>query len=140
MAKYKSESVKINQPVEAVYARLTNFSGFNERLAELPEEARAKLGDVKFGDDSIIINTPNVGEIAFTIIERKEPSLVKLGAANSPVPFDITVNLTPESAETTEAQTEINVEIPAMLKPLVGGKLQEAANQFGNMLSTMFKA
>ena len=95
---------------------------------------------MKFGEDSIIINTPNVGEIAFTIIERKEPSLVKLGAANSPVPFDITVNLTPESADTTEAQTEINVEIPAMLKPLVGGKLQEAANQFGNMLSTMFKA
>ena len=32
----------------------------------------------------------------------------------------------------------IDVDIPVMLKPLVGGKMQEAADKFSEMLSTLF--
>ena len=104
----------------------------------MPEEARKHLEGLKFGDDSIIINAPGVGDLEFRVIEKKESGLVKLGASNSPVPFDITIHLTPETASSTLAQAEINLELPAILKAMVGGKLQEAANQFGNMLPKMF--
>lgn len=138
MAKYSSEKVTINHPAEAVFSRLTNIADFKTRLDSVPEEARKHLEGLKFGDDSIIINAPGVGDLEFRVIEKKEPELVKLGASNSPVPFDITIHLTPETASSTLAQAEINLELPAILKAMVGGKLQEAANQFGNMLPKMF--
>ncbi|MDE6038688.1 MAG: hypothetical protein K2F75_01730, partial [Paramuribaculum sp.] len=109
-----------------------------ERLNELPEAARQKLGEVKFTSDRMIINAPAVGEIAFVIAERVPNTLLRLAAENSPLPFNIVMNFIEKSPDTTEVQTNLDVDIPPMLRPMVGGKLQQAADKFGEMFSNFF--
>lgn len=128
----------MHQPVAQVYDKISNLGAYQQRLESLPPELRAKLGDVRFTDDSIIIAAQPVGEITFRLVERVEPSLVKLEAVQSPVPFSIKIALEPETDSTTKINPELNVDIPAMLKPMVGGKLQEAADKFGDLISTLF--
>ncbi len=138
MAIYKGKPTEVRLDVNTVYQKISNIGAYQQRLEELPKEARDKLGDVKFTDDAIVINTPPVGEIRFAVVERCEPSLLRLAAEQSPVPFEITIHLQGTPTDTTTVATELNVEIPAMLKPLVGGKLQEAADKFSDLMSIFF--
>lgn len=138
MAKYSGKAVIVAKPINELYDKLSNLSSFQQRIDELPEEAKAKLGDVRFTDNKIIINAPGVGEISFAITECVAPTLIKLSAENSPVPFNILMNFKEISAEETEVSTDLDVDIPAMLRPLVGGKMQEAADKFSEMFSNLF--
>lgn len=138
MAKYSGKPVTLNHSAADVYDRVADLGSFQERLEQLPEEARAKLGDVRFTSDSIIINAAPVGEMKFNLTERVPHSLLRFEAENSPVPFLITVNLKDLGDAKTEVSPVIDVEIPAMLRPLVGSKMQEAADKFGEMFTNMF--
>lgn len=138
MSTYKGKVALVQQPVAQVYDKISNLSTYQQRLESLPGELRAKLGDVRFTDDSIIIAAQPVGEITFRLVERVAPSLVRLEAVQSPVPFAIKIQLEPEGENATRVNPELNVDIPAMLKPMVGGKLQEAADKFGDLITTLF--
>lgn len=140
MAKYSGKAVVVNKPINELYDKLSNLSSFQQRINELPEAAKAKLGEVRFTDNKIIINAPGVGEISFAIAESVAPTLIRLSAENSPVPFNILMNFKEVSAEETEVRTDLDVDIPAMLRPLVGGKMQEAADKFSEMFSNLFGA
>lgn len=128
----------IDHPASDVFNRISNLESFQQRLDLLPAEARAKLGDLRFTADSIIITAPAVGEMTFNVTERTAPSHLKLEAANSPVPFAIAIDLKSLSGSSTEVATRLDVEIPAMLRPMIGGKMQEAADKFSEMFSTLF--
>lgn len=138
MAKYSGKPVVVTHPAEEVYNRLSDLSSFQQRLETLPPEAREKLGDVRFTADSIIITAPAVGEMKFVVSERTPFSRLGFAAENSPVPFAIKIDMKPVSDTSTEVMATIDVDIPVMLKPLVGGKMQEAADKFSEMLSTLF--
>lgn len=138
MASYSSKAAVINKPVDEVYERISNIGAYQQKLDSLPAEVREKIGDVRFEDDAIVITAAPVGEIRFAVKERVSPSRVTLAAEQSPVPLNLTVNLEPESESSTKATSVIDVEIPAMLKPMIGGKMQEAADKFGELITTFF--
>lgn len=138
MAKYSGKPVTVNKPINDIYSRLNNLSAFQQRIDELPEEARQKLGEVTFTDDRITINAPAVGPLTFVVAERVEPTLLRLSAENSPVPFNIILNMAEKGEELTEISTDLDVEIPMMLRPLVGGKMQEAADKISETFSNLF--
>lgn len=139
MSKYTSKPVVINTPVEAAFERLSDFSAYQERLDEMPDEIRQRIGDVRFTTDSIVITAAPVGEMAFEVIERVKPSLVTLQAKNSPVPMALSISLTADGDESTRVEASIDVDIPAVLRPMVGGKMQEAADKFAELISTFFR-
>ena len=139
MAEFKGKTVELPASPAAVFARLSDFSNLGERLDSLPPDLRNKIGDVRFTPDSIIINAAPAGEMTLAITERVEPSRIVMSAKNSPVPLALSINI----AEGPEADKSVvtpmaEVEIPAMLKPFVGPKMQEAADKFGDMLRNLF--
>ncbi|MCI9606680.1 MAG: hypothetical protein HFJ94_00735 [Muribaculaceae bacterium] len=138
MAKYKSKPVVINHPAEEVFDKISNIGAYQQKLDELPAEVREKLGQVRFDPDAIVITAAPVGEIRFAVKEKVRPASVTLSAEQSPVPLFLTVRLEPETDSSTNAVSEIDVEIPAMLKPMIGGKMQEAADKFGELIATFF--
>ena len=138
MATYKSKPVSIHRPVREVYERISDIASYQKHIDQLPEEAKQKIGDVQFTDDSISINAAPVGQLKFVVKERIAPSKVTLEAAQSPVPLRLVVELEPDGDDAAIATGIIDVEIPVMLRPLVGGKLQEASDKFGELLKTFF--
>ena len=47
----------------------------------------------------------------------------------------MTMDIRPVSDNTSEVETLIDVEIPAMLRPLIGPQLQKAADKFGELIA-----
>lgn len=137
MAKYSSKPASVSAPVGDVYKSLTNIEAFQQRLDLIPEEQRKQIGDIKFTNDSITLNTPQVGELQFVVVERKENERLVFSAAKSPIPLTLAVNLNTKNETETEITSVIDVEIPAMLRPLIGGKLQEAADKFSELILTI---
>lgn len=137
MATYSSKPAVINRPIQEIFDRFSDLSNLQNQLKELPEEQLARIGDVKFDTDSIAINTPQVGEIKFQVTERVAPGKIVFGSPSSPIPLKMILTLKPVTDDSTEVVTAIDVEIPAMLRPLIGGKLQEAADQFSKLMSQL---
>ncbi len=139
MATYSSKPIEIPMQAESVYEKVSNLSGFQERSDNLPQDVKDKIGAVRFTEDSIIINAATVGDMVLSVSEKVPGKRVAFTANGAPVPIVMSINLENIDNEKTLVTTCIDVEIPAMLKPLVGSKLQEAAEKFGDMIGNIAK-
>ena len=96
MDTYKSDKQVIDCDIATVYGKLSNPAVFKQQLEQnidkLPEEARAQLQNLKFEDDGVVIESP-MGPLKMGIVEKVEPTKIVFGAAQSPVPFGLIVEL-----------------------------------------------
>lgn len=139
MATYKSDNVSLAYPAETVFAKLSNLEGLGELLKNIPEDQipadqRQKLDEVRVTPTSISFPGGPAGDITLVLSKVENPSLIVLDGVGTPVPMNLTLNITPLTPDTCEAQVVIDIKIPAMLKPMVNGPLQKMADQFGLML------
>lgn len=140
METYKSDKVTINHNINLVYSKLSDPSIFkaqiDNNMNRLPDEAREHLKSVKFEEDGISMESP-MGTLKLSVSESQEPTMVKYTAQSSPVPFGVTINLESVDENTTQAVTELNIELPFMLKAMVGGKLSEGAQKMGELIAKL---
>lgn len=136
MAKYSSAPTVVNRPATVLAEKFSDFRAFQTALDSLDAEQRAAVGDVSFTDDTITINTPQVGAIVLRATERT-PEKVRLQAESSPVPMSLQIDFKPVDASSSEVTGSLDVDIPMMLKPLVGPALQKAADQLGSLFARL---
>lgn len=140
METYKSDKVTINHNINLIYSKLSDPSIFkaqiDNNMDRLPEEAREHLKSVKFEEDGISVESP-MGTLKLSVSESQEPTMVKYTAQSSPVPFGVTINLESVDENTTQTVTELNIELPFMLKAMVGGKLSEGAQKMGELIAKL---
>lgn len=133
MATYKSKPTVVDVPADVIASKFDDLSVMSDRLDNIPAAERERMGDLKFERDAIIIRNPQVGEMRFAVVERSPERIVF--QANGMLPLKLTVNLSPVGdGASTEVTTVIDIEIPAMLRPLIGSKLQQVADTFGDMI------
>ena len=139
MATYKSEKVGIAYPAETVFNKLSNLEGLRELLKnapvdQIPEDKKAMLEQLKVTPDTISFPGGPVGDITLKVVEKEAPSRIRLEGQGTPVPTSLTLHIITLTPDTCEAYVEIDVQIPAMLKPMVNGPIQQLADQFAVML------
>ncbi len=144
METYKSDVAQIAAGIDRVFDRLSHPGTFNDALKsqvqeaadKLPQDVLDNLQNVKFEGDSLSIETP-MGPIKLGVVEAVSPTCVVYGAMRSPVAFNLRIDLESTGADTTQAVATIQLDIPKLLVPMVGGKLKEGAKQFGRILSKL---
>ncbi|MDE6157791.1 MAG: hypothetical protein K2L75_01175 [Muribaculaceae bacterium] len=136
MAKYSSAPAIVNKPAAVLSEKFSDFRAFQTALDNLDAEQRAAVGDVAFSEDTITITTPQVGAIVLRATERT-PETVRLQAESSPVPMSLQIDFKAVDADSTEVTGSLDVDIPMMLKPLVGPALQKAADQLGSLFARL---
>ena len=137
MTSYKSKSIEISTNIEQLFDKLSNLEALGAQLDSLPADQLAKIGSVRFENNQFIIATPQMGEIAFAIIDKHHPDKIVFGTPAAPLPLELVVNLEKVDENSTKVSTAFSVEIPAILRPMLGPKLQEAADKFGEMIGNM---
>lgn len=140
MESYKSDKTTINYNINVIYSKLSDPRVFKAHLDQnidrLPDEAREHLEKVKFDDDGISIESP-MGALKLSVSESVEPTRVIYTAQSSPVPFRLTVNLEPVDEEHTLSITEINIELPMMLRAMASSKLSDGAKKLGEVIAKL---
>ena len=116
--KYESSVREIPYSQQAVYNRLSDL-GLSEQVRDqLPEDKRE---DITFDGESITMNVPPVGSISIRICDREEPKTIKYETVNSPIPFNLWIQLLP----LTETSCKMRLTIKADLNPFVRGMISK---------------
>lgn len=138
MAKYTGKDTIVNQPAQALYDKIRNLKNLQDKLDTLPEDIKAKMGELRFTEDSLIVVTPQVGEVELKVKECVEPTKIVFMTANSPLPLELCMNFKAIDENSTTVNTSIEVDVPMMLRPLIGPQLQKAADTLGETLSKLY--
>ena len=136
MARYSSKSVVVEKPAQEIRDKFSDFRMLEASLDKLPAEERAKVGELSFSENELIIKTPQVGEVRLTAVERT-PERIVLEAQGAPAAMKLEIDFKELSVNSTEVVGVVDVDIPVMLKPLVGPMMQKAADQFGAIFAKL---
>lgn len=139
MSKFVSKPTRVNRSPEEISSKFDDLSTLQNLVDQLPEDQKSKLGDVKFDRDTIAIHTSQVGDITFKITDRT-PNRIEFQAIGSPVPVELDVNISPVEDEVSEVTVCFDVQIPAMLRPLVAPHMQKAVDMLGDMIGKVSEA
>jgi len=132
MSKFESSIKQINYPVEAVYRNISDLSNLERVRDRVPED---KLQAFQFDSDSVQVSVDPVGVIKLRIIEREENRCVKFETEQSPLPFNLWIQVLPVNETTSKMKVTVKADIPFMLKGLVSGPLQDGVEKIADALS-----
>ena len=134
MNQFESKVVAIPYSQQRVYDMLSDLSHLESVKERIPQD---KVKELKFDSDSVSINVPPVGDIAFKIIEREEPKCIKLEATASPSPLTIWVQMLPTAEEASKMKLTLRTELNPFIKGMVQKPLQEGIEKMAEMLASI---
>lgn len=142
MTTYSSGKVNFPASAEAVYDKLSNLENLKSLLDKVPadkvpEDKRQMFENLKITPNSIEVPGGPMGNLVFRVTEKVAPTLIKLTGEGIPIALSLDMHIEPVSENSSSAKVDINIDIPAMLKPMVGGQIQKMANQFGEVLGAI---
>ena len=106
-----------------------------ERIKErMPEE---KVQGMEFDQDTMAVSMPPVGRIALRIIEREEPKCIKFETEQSPLDFNLWIQLLPVTEQSCKMRLTLKADLNPLIRGMVGGKLQEAIDKIAEMLAAI---
>ena len=132
MSKFESSVKQIPYPVENVYRNISDLSNLERVRDRIPED---KLQEFQFDSDSVQVSVAPVGTIKLRIIEREENKCVKFETEQSPIPFNLWIQVLPVSDTESKMKVTVKADIPFMLKGMVGGPLQDGVEKIADALS-----
>lgn len=139
MATYKSDKVDILSSAHALYRKVENPENLRQLLSsipaeQIPEEQRKQLEQIEVTPDSIVLPGGPVGSVTLRVAERQDPTLVRFEGVGMPVKMELLFKIYPLNEEMCQAQVELELDVPMMLKPMINGPMQKMVNQFSNLL------
>ena len=134
MSKYESGVKQIPHPQTAVYNTLSDLNNIERIKDRIPAD---QVKDLAFDRDSVSVNVAPVGSIKLRIVDRDEPKCIKFETENSPVPFNLWVQLLPVTDTTCKMRVTVKADIPLFLKPMLGNKLQDSVDKIADALAML---
>jgi len=134
MTKFESSVRHIPYSQEAVYKNISDLSNLERVRDRIPAD---KIQDFSFDKDSVTVNAPMVGNISLHIVEREEPKCVKFETTQSPMPFNLWIQVLPVSETESKMKVTVKADIPFMLKAMVSGPLQDGVEKIADALAAV---
>lgn len=132
MSKFESSIKQVPYPQEAVYRNISDLNNLARVRDRVPSE---KIKEFTFDSDTVSLNVPPVGEISLHIIERDEPKCVKFETVQSPMPFNLWIQVLPVDEHCSKMKVTVKADIPFVLKAMVGGPLQDGVEKVADALA-----
>lgn len=132
MTQFESNVKVIPYNNEQVYAKISDLTNLERVKDKIPE---GKIKDLQFDADSISFNASPVGTITLRIIEREPCTCVKFETVNSPLPFNLWIQIVPETESECKIKLTIKAEINPFIKGMIQKPLEEGLEKMAEMLS-----
>lgn len=136
MAKYKGKTARVEMSPADFASKFKDLTVWSSHLDNMTDEVKAQVGEISFEPDSIILKNPAIGQMKFDVAERTPDHIVFKGEGMIPIGIEVQMKSVEDGAK-TDVTTVLDVDIPMMLRPLVGNKLQQVADVFGDMIGKL---
>ena len=133
MQEYTSKQHQILRPAEQIYAVISRFDNLTPSVADRVEEWQATEDTCSFKVQGFTVN--------LQMIEKVEHKLIKVtGADGSPMDFTFWLQLVSAAETDTRMRIVLDVELPMMMKMMVGKKLAGAVDQIAEKIAEGFNS
>lgn len=132
MSQFESSVKQIPFSQERVYAKLSDLSNLESMKDRIPQD---KVKDISFDSDTFTFSVDPVGKITLQVIEREPFKCIKFETTQSPLPFNLWIQLVPDSEQGCKMKLTIRVDINPFMKAMVQKPLQEGIEKMADMLA-----
>ena len=122
-SKFESSIKQVPYPQEAVYRNISDLSNLEKVRDRIPED---KINDFSFDEDTVTLNVQPVGELKLRICDREEPKCVKFETVQSPVPFNVWIQVLPVDEQNSKMKVTVKAELNPFIKSMVEKPLQDS--------------
>ena len=131
-SKFESSVKQIPYPQQAVYKNISDLRNLEKVRDRVPED---KVQDFSFDEDTVSLNVSPVGELKLRICEREEPKCVKFETVQSPVPFNIWIQVLPVDEQNSKMKVTVKAELNPFIKGMLEGPLQDGVEKIADALA-----
>lgn len=132
MSKFESSVKQIPYPQQSVYEKLSDLNNLEKVKDRMPED---KASELEFTQDTISVSVPPVGKISLQVIEREAPKTIKFQTLQSPMPFNLWIQLLPVTDASSKMKLTIQADINPFIKAMISNQLQEGIEKIADMLA-----
>ena len=135
MKKFESSVYTLPLPQETVFEKLSDLNNLSQVSGYLPED-RVKIANLT--SDSVTLEVQSLGTVSLSVVERESPKCVKFASVESPLAFNLWIQLLPQG----ESQSRMKITLGAELNPFIAAMaqkpLQDGVEQLADKLSKAF--
>jgi hypothetical protein len=131
-SKFESSVKQIPYPQEAVYRNISDLTNLEKVRDRVPED---KVNDFNFDQDTVSLNVAPVGELKLRICERDEPKCVKFETVQSPVPFNVWIQVLPVDENNSKMKVTVKAELNPFIRSMVEKPLQDGVEKIADALA-----
>jgi hypothetical protein len=131
-SKFESSVKQIPYSQQAVYNNISDLRNLEKVRDRVPED---KVQDFSFDQDTVSLNVAPVGELKLRICDREEPKCVKFETVQSPVPFNVWVQVLPVDENSSKMKVTVKAELNPFIKSMVEKPLQEGVEKIADALA-----
>ena len=131
-SKFESSIKFVPYPQEAVYRNISDLRNLEKVQDRIPED---KVNDLTFDEDTVGLNVAPVGELKLRICDREEPKCVKFETVQSPVPFNVWIQVLPVDEQNSKMKVTVKADLNPFIKSMVEKPLQEAVEKIADALA-----
>lgn len=132
MATFESSVKEIPYSQQVVYNSVSDLSNLEKVRDRVPND---KVKDFIFDKDTVSVSVPPVGNIKLRVIDREEPKCVKFETEQSPVPFNLWIQIIPVSETSSKMKLTVKAELNPFIKGMVSKPLQEGLEKIAEALA-----
>ena len=132
MAQFESSVKHVPYPQENVYRNISDLSNLERIRDRVPTD---KIDYFSFDSDAVSVSMPPVGKVTLRIVEREEPKCVKFESMQSPIPFNLWIQVLPVDAENSKMKVTVKADIPLVLRAMLSNPLQDGVEKVAEALS-----
>ena len=132
MAQFESSVKHVPYPQENVYRNISDLSNLERIRDRVPTD---KIDDFSFDSDAVSVSMPPVGKVTLRIVDREEPKCVKFESVQSPIPFNLWIQVLPVDAENSKMKVTVKADIPLVLRAMLSSPLQDGVEKVAEALS-----
>ena len=131
-SKFESSVKFVPYSQQEVYDNISDLRNLEKVRDRVPED---KISDFSFDEDTVSLNVPPVGEIKLRVVDREEPKCVKFEAVQSPVPFNVWVQVLPVDEQNAKMKVTVGAELNPFIKSMVEKPLQDGVEKIADALA-----
>ncbi|WP_277131963.1 MULTISPECIES: SRPBCC family protein [Bacteroides] len=134
MSNFESSVKVIPYSQERVYSKLSDLSNLEAIKDRLSQD---KVQDLSFDSDTLSFSVSPIGQLTLQIVEREPSKCIKLATTNSPIPFNMWIQLVATGEEECKVKVTIGMDINPFMKAMVQKPLQEGLEKMVEMLAVI---
>ena len=131
-SKFESSIKLVPYPQQAVYDNISDLRNLEKVKDRVPED---KVNEFTFDEDTVGLSVAPVGELKLRICDREEPKCVKFETVESPVPFNVWIQVLPVDEQNSKMKVTVKADLNPLIRSMVEKPLQEAVEKIADALA-----